>query len=261
MSRSPTFQIAREYYTFTAPNDARFVACTDIVTKLDSYFAQRAIRVARHFQETGSRPIERVARHFQETVSHPIEQDERHGATRRIELPRSCPHEFPCSACRDSQFLRAFTHDGHPSPFAGLSKLVERRGELIVTEIVRPNHGAVVTWVRFGKRFHPVCGPWYIAETRYHYGVGKTPDAAVSECLIAGKPKPDTDGIRGAIVSVCRQFCSPTHAWPQNSLEALATAVSRHVQWGYPTISLCGLTSLIMKLIHEQVSSSANTRV
>jgi hypothetical protein len=246
MSRSFTFQIAREYYTFTAPNEARFVACTDIITRLDSYFAQRALRVARHFQETASRPIE---------------QDERQGSTRRIELPRSCPHEFPCSACRDSQFLRTFTHDGHPSPFAGISKLVERRGELIVTEIVRPNHGAVVTWVRFGKRFKPVCGPWYIAETRYHYGVGKTPDAAVSECLIAGKPKPDAYGIKSAIASLCREHCSPTHTWPQGTLEALATAVSRHVQWGYPTISLCGLTSLIMKLIHEQVSSSANTRV
>jgi hypothetical protein len=246
MNRSLTFQIGREYYTFTAPNDARFVACTDIITKLDSYFVQRAIRVARHFHET---------------AAPPIEHDRHYRSTKHIELPRSCPHEFFCSACRDSQFLRAFTHDGHPSPFAGVSKLIERRDDLIVTEIVRPNHGAVVTWLRFGKRFHPVCGPWYIAETRYHYGVGKTPDAAVSECLIAGKPKPDADGIRGAIVSVCRELCSATHTWPQNTLEALATAVARHVQWGYGTISLCGFTSLIMQLIHEQVSSGTNTRV
>jgi hypothetical protein len=237
MTRSLTFQIARRYYTFSAPNDARFVACTDIISRLGSYFAQRAIRVARHFHQTVS----------------PLENDECHKSTRHIELPRSCPHEFPCSACRDSQFLKVFTHDGHPSPFAGFSKLIERRGELIVTEIVRPNHGAVVTWVRFGERFKPVCGPWYIAETRYHYGVGKTPDAAVSECLIAGKPKPDACGIRSTIASLCREYCSSTHTWPQSALEALATAVSRHVQWGYPTISLCGLTSLIMNLIHEQV--------
>jgi hypothetical protein len=245
MSRSLTFQIGREYYTFTASNDARFAACTDIVTKLDSYFAQRALRVARHFG----------------MASPPIEDSEPHDSTRHIELPRSCPHEFPCTACRDSQFLKVFAHDGHPSPFAGISKLVERRGELIVTEIVRPNHGAVVTWVRFGKRFKPVCGPWYIAETRYHYGVGKTPDAAVSECLIAGKLKPDANSMSNAIAAICRQLCSPEHCWPQNTIVGLFTAVGGYLCDRYSTLSLCGMTKLIMQLIHEQVSSGANTGV
>jgi hypothetical protein len=246
MTRSLTFQIAHQYYTFTAPNDARFVACTDIITRLDSYFAQRAIRVARHFHETASPPIEH------------------HGndhSTRRIELPRSCPHEFPCSACKDSQFLRAFTHDGHPSPFAGVSKLIERRGELIVTEIIRPNHGAVVTWLRLGKSLKPVCGPYYIAETRYHYGVGKTPDAAVSECLIAGKPKPDADGMSYAIAAICQQLCSPMRFWPQNTIAGLFTAMGGYLSGRYSTLSLCGMTKLIMQLIHEQISSGTNTRV
>jgi len=237
MTRSLTFKLGGQYYTFIAPSDARLVACTDIVARLNSYFAQQAITVARYFHHT---------------VMPPTAHDNgRQKSTRQIELPRSCPHEYPCSACKDSQFLGTFTHDGHPSPFAGISKLVEQRDGLMVTEIVRPNHGAVVTWLRFGQRFKPVCGPWYIAETRYHYGVGKSPDAAVLECLIAGQPKPDATGIRSAIASLCRKHCSPAHAWRQGPLEALTTTISRHLEQGYPHISLCGLTALISKLIRK----------